>query len=168
MAYRNKVFASFDGDTDMHYYRLMCAWKQNDRTPFNFFDAHELCQARDTSTEYSIRRSLAERLSNAKVFVCLIGEKTRYLYRFVKWELEQAISRDLPIIGVNLNGRRDQDPDRCPPVIRGHLVLYVPFGVAILQHGLEHWPDEYSSLKQRGITGPRIYTADVYRQLGLS
>ena len=45
MAYRNKVFVSFDGDADIHYYRLMCAWKQNDRTPFNFYDAHDLTRS---------------------------------------------------------------------------------------------------------------------------
>ena len=28
--------------------------------------------------------------------------RTRYLYRFVRWELEQAVSRGIPIIGVNL------------------------------------------------------------------
>ena len=28
MAYRNKTYVCFDGDKDMHYYRLMCAWKQ--------------------------------------------------------------------------------------------------------------------------------------------
>ena len=49
MAYRNKVFISFDGDTDMHYYRLMRAWKQSDYTDFNFYDAHDLTQARDTA-----------------------------------------------------------------------------------------------------------------------
>ena len=51
MAHRNKVFVSFDGDNDIHYYRLMQAWKQNDRTAFNFFDAHDINTARDTSTE---------------------------------------------------------------------------------------------------------------------
>ena len=80
MAYRNKVFISFDGDTDMYYYyyyRLMRAWKQSDHTNFNFYDAHDLTQARDTSTEDSIKRSLSERLANAKVVVSLIGENTR-------------------------------------------------------------------------------------------
>ena len=109
MAYRNKVFISFDGDTDMYYYRLMRAWKQNDHTNFNFYDAHDLTQARDTSTEDSIKRSLSERLANAKVVVSLIGENTRYLYKFLRWELEQAIRRDIPIVGVNRSGPRNLD-----------------------------------------------------------
>lgn len=167
MPYRNKVFVSFDADSDIHYYRLMRAWKQSDRTDFNFHDAHDLCQARDSSTEESIKRSLAERLANTKVFVSLIGESTRYLYKFVRWELEQAMRRDLPIIGVNLNGRRSQDPDRCPPVIRDALVVYVSFNVSILQHALEHWPDEYYRLRMAGTSGPRFYNDGVYSQFGL-
>lgn len=91
MAYRNKVFVSFDGDNDMHYYRLMRAWKQNDNSPFNFFDAHELNTSLDSSTEATIKRRLSDRLANSKVVVSLIGQRTRYLYKFVRWELEQSI-----------------------------------------------------------------------------
>jgi hypothetical protein len=32
MAYRNKTYVAFDGDSDIRYYRLMKAWKQNDNT----------------------------------------------------------------------------------------------------------------------------------------
>ena len=71
MSYRNKVFVSFDGDNDIHYYRLMRAWKQNDSTPFNFYDAHDIASARDTSSEDTIKRSLRIRLRETNVFVHL-------------------------------------------------------------------------------------------------
>lgn len=108
MPYKNKTFVSFDGDSDIHYYRLMTAWKQNDNLPFDFYDAHVLNSARDTSTEESIKSQLAERIRNSKAFVLLVGETTRYLYKFVRWEIEQAISREMPIIAVNLNGKRSR------------------------------------------------------------
>ena len=167
MPYRNKVFISFDGDNDIHYYRLMQAWKQNDNTPFNFFDAHDINTARDTSTEETIKRRLSERLANAYIVVSLIGEHTRYLYRFVRWELEQAVNRDLPIVGVNLNARRAQDQDRCPPVIRDDLAVYVSYNAAILQYSFENWPNEHRGLKRQGKTGPYYYTNEVYTRLGL-
>lgn len=167
MAYRNKVFISFDGDNDIHYYRLMRAWKQNDHTDFNFFDAHDINTARDTSLESTIKKRLRERLSNAKVFVSLIGAHTRYLYKFVRWELEQGLALGLPMIGVNLNGKRSQDLDRCPPVIRDALVVYVSFQPAILQHALESWPAEYHRLSSDGVSGPRYYNDEVYRRLGI-
>ena len=167
MAYRNKVFVSFDGDSDVHYYRLMQAWKQNDRTAFNFFDAHDINTALDTSTEETIKRRLSERLSNARIVASLIGERTRYLYKFVRWELEQAVSRGIPVIGVNLNGGRFQDTNLCPPVLRDELVVYISFQPVILQYALENWPAEHARLRLQGMTGPRYYRGDAYTRLGL-
>ena len=70
MAYRNKVFVSFDGDSDIHYYRLMKAWKQRDGSDFPFYDAHDNT-ALDTSLETTIKSRLSERLKNSKVVVSL-------------------------------------------------------------------------------------------------
>ena len=167
MPYRNKVFVSFDGDNDIHYYRLMRAWKQNDKTPFDFFDAHDINTALDSSTEITIKRRLSERLSNSRAFISLIGERTRYHYKFVRWELEQAIERNLPIIGVNLNGRRTRDDDRCPPVIRDTLAMYVSYKPSILQYALENWPNQHGNLGRTGKSGPYYYKDQIYVNLGL-
>ena len=167
MAYRNKVYVCFDGDNDINYYWLMRAWKRNDRTDFNFFDAHDLNTALDSSMEQTIKRRLKQRLLNAKTFVVLIGESTRYLYKFVRWEMEQALALDLPIVGVNLNGLRFQDSDRCPPVIRDELAVYISFHARIMQHALETWPAKHMSLKQQRNSGPYRYQQSVYTELGL-
>jgi hypothetical protein len=167
MSYRNKTFVSFDGDTDMQYYRLMEAWKQNDNIPFAFYNAHDLNSARDTSTEESIKAQLMERLRNTKVFVLLIGENTQYLYKFVRWEIEQALSRNLPIIGVNLNGKRSIDTDRCPPLLRDELAVHISFNARIMQHALENWPNSHESYNNMGKTGPYYYNDDVYKGFGL-
>jgi hypothetical protein len=167
MSYKNKTFVSFDGDTDMRYYRLMEAWKQNDNISFNFYNAHDLNSARDTSTEESIKTQLMERLRNTKVFVLLVGENTQYLYKFVRWEIEQAISRDLPIIAVNLNGERAMDPNRCPPLLKNELAVHISFNASIMQHALENWPNSHENLKKEGKTGSYYYNDDIYRNLGL-
>jgi hypothetical protein len=167
MSYRNKTYVCFDGDTDMHYYRLMCAWKQNDGINFDFYNAHDINYARDTSTEESIKRQLKERLNNTKVFVVLIGEKTRYLTKFVKWEMDQALSMGLPIIAVNLNGLRGQDTDRCPPTIRDKLAIHISFNAAIMQYALENWPDTHYQYGKEGKTGSYRYNEDTYKRLGL-
>jgi hypothetical protein len=157
MPYRNKVYVCFDGDKDIHYYRLMQAWHQSDHTSFNFYDAHQLNQARDTSTE----------ASNTREFIVLIGESTRYLTKFVKWEMEQALALNLPIIAVNLNGLRQQDPDRCPPTIRDALAIHVSFNAKIIQYALENWPELAQRLERQREISPRYFTQGVYRQLGL-
>jgi hypothetical protein len=167
MAYRNKTFVSFDGDNDMHYYRLMCAWKQNDHSNFDFYNAHDLNYARDTSTEESIKAQLRIRLQNSKIFVLLVGDKTRYLTKFVRWEIEQALARKMPIIAVNLNGKRRMDNDRCPPALRDQLAVHISFNPAIMQYALEHWPNADFEYRKKGKTGPYIYIDSTYSQLGL-
>jgi hypothetical protein len=167
MAYRNKTYVCFDGDNDIHYYRLMQAWHQNDHSPFSFYNAHDLNRARDTSLEQSIKNQLRERLRNSSVFVVLIGSNTRYLHKFVRWEMEQALSLDTPIIAVNLNGLRAQDEERCPPVIRDALAMHVSFNAKIMQYALEEWPPQHNDFRRRGNTGPYFYKPEVYTRLGI-
>jgi hypothetical protein len=166
MAYRNKTYIAFDGDEDIRYYRLMTAWKANDGFSMNFHDAHDLNKARDSSTEESIKRQLRERFANSKLMIVLIGEKTRHLTKFVKWEMDVALKLGLPIIGVNLNGSRSKD-ERCPPTIRDELVIYIPFGHDIIEYAMDHWPDSFKTHKANGDTGAYFYKTEVYTKLGL-
>ncbi len=167
MPYRNKTFVSFDGDLDIVYYRLMQAWKQNDGIEFNFYNAHDLNTARDSSQDSSIKAQLAERMRNSKLFVLLVGERTRYLTKFVRWEIEQAISRQLPIIVVNLNGRRSMDGERCPSLAQQTLAVHISFNAAIMQHALDNWPKSHDGLLASGMSGPYYYKDEVYRGLSL-
>jgi hypothetical protein len=167
MSYRNKTFVSFDGDNDMAYYRLMEAWKQNDNIGFDFYNAHDINTARDSSTEDSIKKQLAIRLQSTKVFVLLVGEHTRYLNKFVHWEIEQALRRHLPIIVVNLNGKRSMDEDKCPPILQDKLAVHISFNAKIMQHALENWPNDYENLTKQEKAGPRFYNETVYKRLGL-
>lgn len=167
MPYKNKAFVSFDGDSDMHYYRLMTAWKQSDNLPFNFYDAHDLNRARDSSLEVSIKQQLAARLRESKVFIVLIGENTRYLYKFVRWEIEQAINREMPIIAVNLNGKRSMDVDRCPPILTDALAIHVSFNAAIIQNALENWPSSDKTYRDDKKSGAYYYKDETYQRLGL-
>jgi len=166
MAYRNKTYIAFDGDNDMHYYRLMTAWHANDGFSLNFHNAHDLNTARDSSQEESIKRQLRERFANSKLLVVLIGANTKFLTKFVKWELEVALRLGLPIVGVNLNGSRQID-DRCPPTIRDQLVVYTSFNHNIIEHALDSWPTDFQNLRGAGTTGPHFYNDDLYRRLGL-
>ena len=166
MAYRNKVYVSMDADSDLHYYRLMQAWKQNDNTPFNFYDAHDINNILDKS-EASIKVGLQERFRNTKIFVLLVGQHTRYLYKYVRWEIEEAIKRDLPCIVVNLNGKRSLDSELCPPIIRDHLAVHVSFNARIIQYALENWPAADAEKRRNNQNGAFYYTQSVYEKLGL-
>ena len=166
MAYRNKTYISFDADSDILYYRLMKAWKQNDNTSFDFYDAHDVNNNYDKSEE-SIKAALQERFRHSKCFVLLVGEHTKYLYRYVRWEIEQAIKRELPIIVVNINGMRCMDEDLCPAIVKDELAVHISFNARILQHALENWPAFVEHNKDLIKKGPYYYKREVYASLGL-
>ncbi len=166
MAYRNKTYIAFDGDNDMNFYLLMTAWSANKRFDFEIHNAHDLNTARDSSQEESIKRQLRVRFANSKLFLILIGERTRYLTKFVKWEIETAISLNLPLIGINLNGSRQQD-DRCPPAMREALAVYIPFNEKIITYAMSDWPSSHGQYERKSLGGPYRYNASVYQSLGL-
>jgi len=145
----------------------MRAWRQSDASPFNFFDAHDLNTARDGSLELSIKSQLSVRLKNTKVFVSLVGEKTRYLRKFVLWEIEQAVNRDIPIVVVNLNKKRAIDFGLCPASLRDELAVHIPYNSKILQYALENWPDSHAQYRKARETGPHHFRTGTYTSLGI-
>lgn len=166
MPYRNKTYIVFDGDEDMASYRMMCAWAANQKSDFTFQNAHDLNTARDDSLTDSIKAQLRIRLDNTKLMVVLIGKKTKSLRKFVPWEIEQAISRDIPIVAVNLNGSRKQD-DLCPASLQNALAMYVPYKQKIIEYAMDNWPGSHAIHKAAGKSGWYFYVDSVYTSLGL-
>lgn len=166
MSYKNKTYVVFDGDTDMWAYAYMKGWKQNEHIDFNFHDAHDQNVITDRASEDTVKRRLRERFASAKQIVVLIGEHTKNLYKFVRWEMEVAQKLDLPIIAVNLNGTQSYDSTRCPPILSDTYTVHVAFKAKIIQYALDNFPAEYAK-RDRSAGGNRHYNADVYRGLGL-
>ncbi len=167
MSYKNKTYVAFDGDTDMWAYRLMTAWKSNENMDFNFYNAHDLNSARDTSTEESIKAQLRIRMSNAKQMILLVGENTKNLRKFVPWEIELARKKDIPIIVVNLNKSRSYDSTRCPAAVGSDIyTMHVSFNAKIIQYALDHFPASYDAYKSQ-YPGNYSYKESVYEELGL-
>jgi hypothetical protein len=168
MAYRNKTYVIFDGDDDIWAYGRMKGWKALPTVDFDFYDAHDLgSELTDRASEETVKSRLRSRFSSAKQVVVLVGAHTRYLFRFVRWELDIALELDLPMIAVNLNGKRRMDNDRCPPIIRPEYVVHVPFKRAIIKYALDNFPREYTA-RIPGAYGPRYYPESVYEELGLN
>ena len=161
MIYKNKVYVAFDGDNDMSYYNLLKAWNANENIDFTFYDAHSINTARDSSLETSIKNQLRIRLNNTKVLILLVGEHTRYLYKFVRWELETALRMDIPIIAANLNGLRYMDKNRCPPVIQNEFVVHIAFNRKALAHAIDNWPEYYRNHKNSQ-SGAMYYKDEIY------
>lgn len=166
MGYRNKTYIIFDGENDMWAYRYMRGWKVNKNIDFDFHDAHDLNAIREWSTPDTVRRRLRERFASGKQAIVLVGENTKHKHRFVRWEMEVALSLDLPIVAVNLNGMRQMDPERCPPILKGEYVIHVPFKARIIKYALDNFP--FYHARQSTYPGKDFYYPDhVYRELGL-
>ena len=165
--YTNKTYVAFDADNDIRYYRLMQAWKKNNNTSFNFYDAHDLNNLMSYSSEETIKAKLSERLRSTKVFVLLVGDATKNLYKFVRWEIEQAIKRNIPIIVVNLNGNKSKDSNLCPAILSDELAIYVSFKQKIIEYAIDNWEASDAHHRQAGEIGAYYYKDSVYEQLGL-
>lgn len=169
MAAGKPVYVVFDGDKDRWAYAYMRGWTTNNRVDFEFKDAHDLdnMTGRAQNEQY-VKSHLKPRMEASGCILVMIGEKTRYQYRYIRWELELAIDLDLPIIGVNLNGKREIDPDLCPPIIRTHCVVHISYQKDIIKYALANWPAEYRRLDAvTRAQGPRFYYEWVYKDLGL-
>ena len=148
MSYKNKTYIAFDGDNDIKYYNIMKAWKENDKIDFNFYDAHDINTARDTSTTETIKTKLRERMADAKQMLLLVGTNTKYLRKFVPWEIELARKKDIPIIVVNLDKYQGYDDDLCPSAIKDNTyTMHIAFGKNIIKYALDNFPEIYHSKK---------------------
>ena len=167
MAYTNKTYVCFDADTDIRYYRLMTAWKEHEKIEFNFFNGHEINNLRDGSSEATIKAKLRERLNDTKMLVILIGENTKNLYKYVRWEIEYAIEKDIPIVAVNLNKKKERDDEYCPPLLKNELAIHIPFGRKIMDYALNNWEEGHHKHKANKESGAYHYNQSVYDKLGV-
>lgn len=76
---RTKTYIAADFDHDKDAVNILYQWKYDNSLLFDFQDAHDLMQARDTSLYCSIKHSLRTRLQKSKTFVLIVGEHTNTL-----------------------------------------------------------------------------------------
>lgn len=163
MGYRNKTYVIFDGDKDMWAYGFMLGWNKHEHMEFNFYNAHDLLPMEGTASEAYVKSVLKQRLQNTKQAIVVVGDSTRYLYRFVRWEIETCIDMGIPIMVVNLNGLNEMDTDLCPPILRGTCTIHVPFKAKAIQYALDDFCDGFADYKMQGLTDlylkPYVYTS---------
>lgn len=169
MSYRNKTYVAFASE-DIHFYRLMEAWRENDKMDFNFYDAHDLYVSRDTSQRETIKRNLRERLKNAKQVV-LIGSKDAKSkggdgYSFLAHEIKLIQEFNLPIVVANSDKDRNIDQNFIPqPLLdANYYTLSVSFQPAIIKFALDNYPQHFHGGANKG---PHYYKPEIYAQIGI-
>ena len=152
-----RTFVGFSS-TDIHYYRLMQAWKANENIDFNFTDC-QLQNEINSDNEGYIKQECRKRINMAGKYVLLIGKDTKSKHKYVRWEAEVAIEKGCTIIGVNLDGSRSMVRETCPPIIRGIGAIFVPFSPSIVAYAIGNYKMHDDNYNYH-------YKYSVYKRLG--
>ncbi|MFC6153260.1 TIR domain-containing protein [Nocardioides yefusunii] len=167
MSYRNKTYVAFASE-NIHLYRLMEAWRENDNIDFDFYDAHDLFVSRDTSKPETIKRNLRERMKNAKQVV-LIGtheakKKGGDGNSFLAYEVAVMMEFNLPVVIANHDGDKNVDKNFIPsPLLNvDYYTLSVAFSPKIIKFALDNYAVFYPSSAN---TGPHYYEQKIYDRL---
>lgn len=157
MAYMNRTYVAFDGDKDMWAYAFMKGWDSREHIDFNFDDAHNIRELTNRAhDETYIKSVLRERMRSSNQFILLVGESTKYLRKYVQWEIELAIDLDIPIIVANLNGTNGIDEWLCPATLRKHLSIHGPFKKDFIKKAMNDFSAYYSYYRSTK-SGPIFY-----------
>lgn len=167
MSYRNKTYVAFASE-NIHLYRLMEAWRDNDKIDFQFYDAHDLYISLDTSRPETIKSNLRERMKNVKQVV-LIGtpegkKKGGDGKSFLAYEVSVMMEFDLPVVIANHDGDKNVDRNFIPkPLLDAdYYTLSVALSPAIIKYALDHYASNYASSSE---SGPHYYEQQIYGKL---
>jgi hypothetical protein len=169
MSYRNKTYVAFASE-GIHCYRLMEAWRDNEKIDFNFHNAHDLATARDSSLPETIRGRLRERLNNTKQVVVLGSAKGKSKAgdgkSFFYYEIETVVKLNLLVVIANLDGDRTVDRNFIPKrfLDEDYYTISVSFQPKIIQYALEYYASKFTASNN---SGRYFYKSSVYERLGL-
>ncbi|MDO7930064.1 MULTISPECIES: TIR domain-containing protein [Pseudomonas syringae group] len=155
---------------NIHLYRMMEAWRDNENIDFDFYDAHDLFISKDTSKPETIKKNLRERMKNAKQIV-LIGSKDAKKKggdgeSFLAYEIDLIIELNLPVVVANSDGDRTVDKNFIPkPLLDNeYYTISVSFQPAIIKFALDNYPSDFKKGERKG---PHNYTSKIYSDLDL-
>ena len=165
-AYRTKTYIAADWDGDKNAVDQLYKWKNSGHWSFDFVDAHDLTQARDSSLNCSIKASLKKRMDVSKTFVLIVGSQTKTVragscqycnsynswtsycarghsvdYRsYIEYECEKAVEAGIKI--VVLYNSTTVDKSKCPEVVKS-TDTHIP--MMCYQNGVKCW--DYYKIK---------------------
>lgn len=164
MTRRTKTYIAAEWDGDHDAVEQLHKWNNSDYWALDFVDAHEVTQARDSSLNCSIKRSLKERLDLSKTFVLIVGKNTSTVkagscvycsdyedqkckrgnsldFRsYIKYECDKAKEAGIKIVVLYNSAKVEKS--KCPQVLQGcgkHVAM------KYLKDGKYYW--DYQAVK---------------------
>lgn len=171
MAYRNKTYVAFASE-DIKSYYLMLAWKSNQNIDFDFFDAHDMNIALDTSKPETIKARLRERLRNTKQAIVLASGKAKQKAAdkdsFLAYEISVLLELKVPIVISNLDGNRGLVSAATPTALltKQQTLMFTSFQPKIIRYALDDFVDKFNRGEYQEPQTLR-YKDSKYTELGL-
>lgn len=180
--YRTGTYVAFHAngtaeptESDMKYYRLLCAWKEHEHFDIEFIDSHEKSAAvRDSSSKARLWEVLKERLRASKNMILIVGQTTKQDADWIPREIQYAVDDcKIPIIAAYPGQRKISNPaglshlwpqaltDR---IINGSAkVIHIPFLKEPICEAIKQF--DFNNLPA---TGKNYYNDDAYRSWSIS
>lgn len=128
---RRNVFISF-AQENLQQVSALRAQAKNENSSLEFSD-RSLDEPFDSENAEYIRRGLRERIRQASVTLCYVGENTAKS-EWVNWEIEESIRLGKGVIAVY---QGDRPPTNIPAAIRRNNINLVPWNQAELMKAIE-------------------------------
>ena len=108
MAYKKKIFVSYDYDNDRHYKNLLLAWDAHTLFDFSIHD-HSADVSINSTNAAAIKSVISKYINEATYFLVIVGAKT-HKSAWVKWEINKAVELGKRIVAVKTD-RENTSPD---------------------------------------------------------
>ena len=108
MAYKKKIFVSYDYDNDRHYKNLLLAWDSHTLFDFSLHD-HSVDVSVKSVNAPAIKSVISRKIGQATYFLVIVGKNT-YKSSWVSWEIEKAVNLGKKIIVIKID-RKNISPD---------------------------------------------------------
>lgn len=162
-----KIYVAFDGDNDLEYYKKLKEFKNSEGELFEFADGYEFYHQLDKVNDDELKAQVIERVSQNDIVLVLMGNTTKTMRKYIRWQVESAINLGKPVIVINENNIRAVDFDKCPALIKKALTLHISFNETILECALENWPAMHNGFMAKEKKGMFKFPTEVYTHLGL-
>lgn len=108
MAYKKKIFVSYDYDNDRHYKNLLLAWDAHTLFDFSIHD-HSADVSINSTNASAIKSVISRYVNEATYFLVIVGPKT-HKSTWIKWEITKAVELGKRIVAVKTE-RENISPD---------------------------------------------------------
>lgn len=165
MSSNEKIYVAFDAVNDMASYNLLLDFKKQDGSIFAFYNGAKYAKELDKVSDDILKASIQGNMDDADIVLILLSKTVKSMRRFVKWQIEYALSKNKPVIVMNNSKIRGMDLDITPTILKNHLSLFIPFEEKALEVACTYWPKSFKEHRSNGEKTPYRYEYEVYKQI---